>query len=101
MERQQKFIKATLDELTKFNNVTKLLPFVSSIGEGIKTDLHRTHIESLMKKFFAVKSTAITSQTYESHSYQDADGIWFEEITNTEKDRVGRMIRDFLAEKDS
>lgn len=99
MERQQKFIKATLDELTKFNNVTKLLPFVSSIGEGVKTDLHRTHIESLIKKFFGVDGSAISSQVYESHSYTGTDGLWYEEVTVVERERIARVIADFLNKK--
>jgi LCP family protein required for cell wall assembly len=100
MRRQQEFIRAVVEEMTQFSNVTRVIPFIEAVSDGIETDVHRTQVEALVKRFFGVRGSAIQSESIESRSYQDNDGIWFVEITASERDRVSRVLEEFKAKKE-
>lgn len=100
MRRQQQFLRAIVDKMTEFTSVTKVIPFIDSVSEGIKTDIHPNQIELLIKRFFGISGSAIQSETVESRGYTGRDGLSYEEISNGERDRIARLIEEFKNRKE-
>ncbi len=100
MRRQQQFLRAVVDKMTQFTSFTKVIPFVDSVSEGVKTDIHPDEIELLVKKFFGISGTAIQSETIECRGFTGKDGLSYEEVSNSERDRIARVIEEFKNKKE-
>ncbi|OEF97653.1 LCP family protein [Desulfuribacillus alkaliarsenatis] len=99
IRRQQDFIRAVAERATTFTQVTRVIPFVESASKGVRTDIHPSNIEALVRKFFGVRGTSIHSMEIESRSYIGTDGLWYVEIKQAERNRIGRALDEFKNKK--
>lgn len=98
MERQQLVLKELGSEIVSIRSLTRIFSMMSVVGNNVKTTLTPDELDFLVRKFsrFNIEKLETTSVLGEA---LQLNGIWYEDVPDSEVERIQQIITDFLEQK--
>lgn len=95
IERQQIALSLLADKVSSIGTLTRINEIMDVLSVNVKTSLKAVELDSLIKSFvtFNIDNMHTTSIRGEGHL---VNGAWYEIITEEEKGRIQRIIKDFM-----
>lgn len=101
MRTQREFIQATLKQLIKIENVTKVFNLINIVFDNIKTDLNMETIKYYIPYAFKFNTESIQTGTLPGTSEQ-CNGIWLYIANKSEtKELIDQLFTDIIPEDEN
>lgn len=98
IKRQQKLIKAVMDQSLSFRSATKFTDLVKIVGDHFKTDLTRTDMLKILNTYHAATGENLTSIPVEGVPFM-LNGVSYVDVSSEERARLRQIIQNQLSDK--
>lgn len=98
MERQQLVLKELGSEIVSLKSLPRIFSMMSVVGNNVKTTLTPDELDFLVRKFSRFNTEKLETTSVQGEALH-LNGLWYEDVPDSEVERIQQIIVDFLDRK--
>jgi LCP family protein required for cell wall assembly len=98
MERQQLVLKELGSEIVSLKSLPRIFNMMSVVGNNVKTTLTPDELDFLVRKFSRFNTEKLETTSVLGEALY-LNGVWYEDVPDSEVERIQQLISDFLERK--
>lgn len=95
MERQQLVLKELGRDIVSLSSLPKIFNMMSVVGGNVKTTLTPDELDYLVRRFSRFNTEKLETTSVQGEALH-LNGIWYEDVPDSEIARIQQVIKDFL-----